>query len=255
MKQFIQIECPYCESQDVVKNGKSENGTQRYRGNTCLRSFQWEYRYDAWIPGVKAQITIQTLNGSGVSDISRNIEIAKDTVIAELKKKEPAEVNVAYAEHLKKQAASGINVEMCLETEADEFWSYVGDQSTQRWTGYALDRANGTILAHQNGRRTDEMCEQLLAKLDAFPIATYYTDNWQSYAKFIPSEQHWIGKKDTWKIERTNLNFRTQLKRLQRKTMCCSKNEAIHDKVIGLYIENTIIIRRRAMPRQLDQRI
>ncbi|MCP4404541.1 MAG: hypothetical protein GY801_45475, partial [bacterium] len=47
-----------------------------------------------------------------------------------------------------------------------------------------------------------------------FSLATSYTDNWQSYAKCIPSEQHCLGKKDTWKIERTNLNVRTHLKRL-----------------------------------------
>ena len=83
----------------------------------------------------------------------------------------------------------------------------------------------------------DEMCELLLAKLAVFPITAYYTDGWQSYAKYIPAEQHYVGKKDTWKIERKNLNFRTRLKRLHRKTICFSKNETIHDNVIGLYIE------------------
>jgi insertion element IS1 protein InsB len=124
-----------------------------------------------------------------------------------------------------------------LRTEADEFWSYVEKKSNQRWTWYAIDRSNGVILAHQNGRRTDEMCEQLVAKLDMFPIAAYYTDDWQSYSKYIPDDQHYIGKKDTWKIERSHLNFRTHLKRLHRKTLCFSKNEDIHDNVIGLYIE------------------
>ena len=46
-----------------------------------------------------------------------------------------------------------------------------------------------------------------------------------------------IGKDNTWKIERKNLNFRTHIKRLNRKTICFSKNEQIHDNVIGLYIE------------------
>jgi transposase-like protein len=87
MNQFVQIQCPFCESADLVKNGHSENGTQRYRCKHCRRSFQWEYRYTAWAPGTKEQITEQTLNGSGVRDISRNLGIAKQTVIAELKKK------------------------------------------------------------------------------------------------------------------------------------------------------------------------
>jgi transposase len=86
MQQYIQINCPSCQSPDLVKNGPSENGTQRYRCNTCKRSFQWEYRYLAWLPDTNAQIEEQTLNGSGVSDISRNLKIAKHTVISTLKK-------------------------------------------------------------------------------------------------------------------------------------------------------------------------
>ncbi|GAK54205.1 insertion element protein [Candidatus Moduliflexus flocculans] len=87
MKQYIQIDCPFCQSDDLVKNGQSENGTQRYRCKSCRKSVQWEYLYRAWLPEVKQQIVEQTLNSSGVRDISRNLGIAKNTVIAELKKK------------------------------------------------------------------------------------------------------------------------------------------------------------------------
>ena len=87
MKQYIHIECPHCDSEDLVKNGKSENGTQRYRCHACRRSFQWEYTSRAWLPDVKQQIESQTLNGSGVRDIGRNLGISKDTVVATLKKK------------------------------------------------------------------------------------------------------------------------------------------------------------------------
>lgn len=236
MKQYIQIYCPHCEHDDLVKNGHSENGTQRYVCNGCHRSFQWEYTYRAWIPEVKEQIATQTLNGSGVRDISRNLGISKTTVLAELKKKAPADVNVGYANYLKMQGTTGLEVE--IRVDGDEFWSYVGDKSNQRWTWYVLDRANGMILAHHNDRRTDAACQALLKKLEIFPIQAYYTDNWQSYAKFIPEDKHHIGKEHTWKIERTNLNFRTRLKRLQRKTICFSRDETIHDNVIGLYIEH-----------------
>ena len=82
------------------------------------------------------------------------------------------------------------------------------------------------------------MCAQLVAKLAIFPIAAYYTDNWQSYAKYIPAHQHVVGKQYTLKIERCNLTLRTHVKRLHRKTICFSKNEAIHDHVIGMYIEH-----------------
>jgi IS1 family transposase len=40
---------------------------------------------------------------------------------------------------------------------------------------------------------------------------------------------HQKGKDRTWKIERKNLNFRTYLKHLSRRTICFSKNEQMHD--------------------------
>jgi|GEM_PF-4092133 len=43
-----------------------------------------------------------------------------------------------------------------------------------------------------------------------------------------------FGKRNTQKIERKNLNLRTFIKRLTRKTICFSKFEVIHDVVMGL---------------------
>lgn len=89
MKQYIEIRCRHCGAEDLVKNGRSENGTQRYRCNKCRKSFQHDYTYNAWKPGVKEQIEIQTLNSSGIRDISRNLSVAKNTVVSELRKKIP----------------------------------------------------------------------------------------------------------------------------------------------------------------------
>ena len=87
MKQYIEIGCRYCGADDLAKNGRSENGTQRYCCNRCGKSFQNEYSCNAWKPGVKDQIERQTLNSSGVRDVSRNLNISRNTVISELKKK------------------------------------------------------------------------------------------------------------------------------------------------------------------------
>ncbi len=119
---------------------------------------------------------------------------------------------------------------------ADEFQSYVGDKSDQRQTWYAIERGAGIVPAWHNGRRTDESCAGLIRKLSVFPVKFYYTDDWQSYSKHIPACKHITGKADTWRIESENLNFRTHIKRLNRKTVCFSKNKDIHDKVIGMYI-------------------
>ncbi len=86
MKRYQVIICPFCGCDDLVKNGHSENGTQRWFCNGCKKSFQIEYTYNARKPGVKEQILELTLNSSGVRDVSRTLHINKNTVISELKK-------------------------------------------------------------------------------------------------------------------------------------------------------------------------
>ena len=78
MKQYIEIRCQCCGSDDVVKNGRSESGAQRCRRNECS--------CNAWKPGVKDQIEMQAVDSSGVRGIGRNLGISKNTVISELKK-------------------------------------------------------------------------------------------------------------------------------------------------------------------------
>jgi len=55
----------------------------------------------------------------------------------------------------------------------------------------------------------------------------------------LPVSRHRIRKKGTQRIERQNLNFRTHIKRLNRRTICFSKSEIMHDAVIKLFIYRT----------------
>ena len=57
-----------------------------------------------------------------------------------------------------------------------------------------------------------------------------------AYDRLLPEDQHLITKRFTQSIERQNLNFRTRIKRLQRKTIGFSKSVAMHDKIIGEFI-------------------
>ncbi|HEV2122093.1 MAG TPA: IS1-like element transposase [Chloroflexota bacterium] len=85
MRQLIEIPCRYCPSHDLVKNGHSETGAQRYRCKSCRRTFQLTYRYNAWNAGTKEHIDEMTLNSSGVRDIARTLQISPNTVVAHLK--------------------------------------------------------------------------------------------------------------------------------------------------------------------------
>jgi len=124
----------------------------------------------------------------------------------------------------------------CEESEMDEQWSYVGDKSNQRWLWHAVDHKTNTVLAYVFGRRKDLVFKKLKELLEPFDIKRYYTDDWGAYERNLDPNKHEIGKRNTQKIERKNLNFRTWIKRLNRKTICFSKLEIMHDTVIGLLI-------------------
>jgi insertion element IS1 protein InsB len=124
----------------------------------------------------------------------------------------------------------------CEESEMDEQWSYVGDKSNQRWLWHAVDHKTNTVLAYVFGRRKDPVFKKLKKSLEPFGIKRYYTDDRGAYERNLDPNKHEIGKRNTQKIERKNLNFRTWIKRLNRKTICFSKLEIMHDTVIGLLI-------------------
>ena len=76
-----EISCPHCSMTDLQQNGKSITGIQRWRCKGCNKYFQREYRYNAYIPGIKEKIIDMTLNGSGVRDTGRVLKINKNTVV------------------------------------------------------------------------------------------------------------------------------------------------------------------------------
>ena len=129
-----------------------------------------------------------------------------------------------------------IRLEAALEVEIDEQWSFVGAKATPRWRWYAVDHATNPVRAYVFGRRQDAVFKELKTRLSPFRISRYYTDDWGADERHLDADRHRIGKRNTPKIERKNLNFRTWIKRLARKTICFSKSELMHDTVIGLLI-------------------
>ena len=80
---FSAVRCPHCQSEQIVKRGKTGCGTQRYlcQNTTCaLGSFLLAYRYLGRLPEVKHQIIDMSLNASGVRDTARVLRISTDTV-------------------------------------------------------------------------------------------------------------------------------------------------------------------------------
>ena len=117
-------------------------------------------------------------------------------------------------------------------------WSRVYCKKTPCWLWHAINHENGEVVAYVFGtRETDVLWELLglLADLNIEIVSVYSDDNF-SYHDAIPRKVLQTGKRNTQKIERKHLTFRTRLKRLARKTICYSKSLEMHCIVFGLLI-------------------
>jgi len=86
------------------------------------------------------------------------------------------------------------------------------------------------------GRRQDDVFLQLQQLLAPFGITKFSSDGWGAYERHLDAEPPQVGKENTQKIASTQINLRTRIKRLVRRTLCFSKTERMHDLVTGLFI-------------------
>jgi transposase-like protein len=85
----VPVQCPYCQSVEVIKAGKQSNGAQRYQcqnGQCPRRIFLLQYQDRGRVPEIRCQVVDMALNGSGIRDTARVLRISPTTVIAILKK-------------------------------------------------------------------------------------------------------------------------------------------------------------------------
>ena len=86
----VEVRCPECGSQEVVRYGRQGNGEQRYRCNNVAcrrRIFLLQYHNTGWMPQVKQQMVEMALNGSGIRDTARGLGVSSMTVMSTRKKK------------------------------------------------------------------------------------------------------------------------------------------------------------------------
>ena len=239
---FIAVRCPHCQSDQIVKRGKTARGTQRYlcQNTLCAQgSFLLDYCHRGCLPEVKQTIIDMSLNASGIRDTARSLHICPNTVLRELRKQATVleSVNTTFlCTHSPDDIAVAIERAGEAEAEMDEMWSFVGNKGNPRWLWHAIDHHTGKVVAYVFGRRKDEVFLQLKALLEPFGLTRFYTDYWGAYTRHLEPEVRGPGKRNTQKIERKHLTLRMRIKRLARKTICFSKSIQMHDLVIGLFV-------------------
>jgi transposase-like protein len=80
------LHCPHCQGTDIVHQGQTRQGKQRYRCREqrwAGRTFLLDYAYKGQSSEVKRQIVDMAMNASGIRDTARVLHISPSTVIKE----------------------------------------------------------------------------------------------------------------------------------------------------------------------------
>ena len=97
-------------------------------------------------------------------------------------------------------------------------------KKTPCWLWHVINHDTGEIMVYVFGTREHEVLQKLLALLSGLNveiIAVFSDDNF-AYHDAMPVNVLGTGKRNTQRIERKHLTFRTRLKRLARRTICYS---------------------------------
>ena len=87
---YSELQCPFCGSLNVSRAERSKNGTQRYfcHNSACShKTFQLEYRYMAYSPGVREKARRMLMGGSNKNDTGRALNISWGAVDSVMRKR------------------------------------------------------------------------------------------------------------------------------------------------------------------------
>ena len=218
------MECKYCKG-NCHKAGKQNNGRQRYYCRACKKYQQKDYRYFACKIDVLSMIPRLVCNSVGVRSISRILNIALRT-----------------ASRLIKMIGSSIQRPPIptgkKSFELDEIRTYIGNKQNQYWVAYALCSETKKPVDLVVGKRSKDTLRVIVNNLLSSGVAKIKTDKLNIYQALIPANRHVSNVYSINHIERNNLNLRTHLKRLSRKTICFSKNLAMLEACLKIYFRN-----------------
>lgn len=216
------MKCTKCGSNEVVKNGKNRVGFQRFRCKHCLRSFQADYCYSSCLVSDR-EIVVLLKESCSIRGIGRILGISPNTVIRRILK---------IARYLKRPYP----ILKGKVYEVDELFTYIKHKKKNRiCIAYSYEPKSGNVIDIVVGRRTKKTLKKVTDTLVLSDAKRICTDGLDVYGDLIPHAIHHIHKRCTNHIERQNLNLRTHLKRLNRRTICYSKSIAMLFAVVKIY--------------------
>ncbi len=204
------MECKFCSS-NCQKAGRQKNGPQKFYCVHCKKYQQKEYQYCAYKPGINTMIPKLVCNSVGINSMARILQIAANTVSKRIR------------------AIAASIMKPCIPLgrksfEMDELRTYIRNKENQYWVAYALCSDTKQVVDFIVGKRSKRTLRIVVNNLLLSGVPTIKTDRLNIYRSLIPKDRHVSAAYNINHIERNNLNLRTHLKRLGRRTICYSKS-------------------------------
>jgi IS1 family transposase len=215
------MKCKKCNSKNYIKKGLRDN-KQRFYCKNCQRYFQSEYNYRAYKSDINELIVSLLKESCSVRGISRVLKISKDTVLPRMLK-------------ISKQIKIPYFNKFGYKFEVDEMFIKIANDKKQNWLIYAIEQKTKDVIGFIIGSRNTENLRLVINKVLLLQPSRIYTDGLNMYPSLIPKEIHKRFRYCTNRIERMNLNLRTHIKRLSRRTICFTRSQKYLETHLKIY--------------------
>lgn len=187
----------------------------------CHKTRVENYVYKAYQPNINSDIIILTKEGLGIRSTARILKISTTTLLKRI---------LLIAKNISKPI-----IIKGKEYEVDEMCTYIGHKRNYIGLVYALERESKRVVGFNIGKRTNKTLNYVLDTLKLSDAKKIFTDKLRSYKYLIEEPFHSVKRFGTNHIERKNLNLRTHLKRLNRRTICFSKSIVVFNAILIIY--------------------
>lgn len=191
------------------------------------KTFLQEYSYSAYLPCTNNLIIKYVKEGIGIRSMARLLSISTATVLKRI---------LAISKRITKPIIS-----FGKKYEVDEMYTFVKRKSRKVWIVYALQKSTQQVVDFAVGSRTNKTLRKVIETLLLSNTTKIYTDKLPNYKSLIPEDLHSTKRGGTNHIERMNLNLRIHLKRLNRRTICFTKNMKMLIACLKIYFWSNVI--------------
>ncbi len=178
------MNCPKCQSPQIIKYGHTHYGKPRFRCQDCGRQFV-ENASRQPIDQVTRQLIDQLLlERLALAALARVTGVSERWL-------QKMYVFQKYAQTPKTVKVTQKN-RVGWRSSSHEMWSFVGAKKNKQWIWLAIDADTREIVGVFIGERSRQSAKGLWQSLPAIyrQCAICYTEFWESYEQVLPSTRH-----------------------------------------------------------------